>query len=72
MGAVALRRGLDVEGVDPYAREEVAAVFGIAEALAAEVAFENDGEWRFRQMSPEERWRHMHEWATGHLREGRE
>ena len=67
MGAVALKRGLDTGGVDPYDREHVASIFGIAEALAAEIAFENDDEFS-RRRTPEDRWTHMHKWATSNLR----
>lgn len=42
MGAVALARKLDVSSVDETERDDVADVFGIAPALAAEIAFQND------------------------------
>lgn len=69
MGAVALARGVDVSGVDPYEREQVADTFGIAEALAAEIAFENDQDFGYNNMTPEERWRYMRAWVERHIKE---
>lgn len=67
MGAVALKRGLDVSNVDPEEREEVAKLFGIAEAMAAEISYENDeGDWR--DETPEKRWERMRRWAVNHLK----
>ena len=42
MGAVAMKRQMDVSDVDPEDRDAVAALFGIAPAMAAEIAFRND------------------------------
>ena len=68
MGAVAIRRGLDVSGVDETERDQVAQAFGIAEALAAEIAFENDErEARWRPETPEERWKRMRAWVESQL-----
>ena len=64
LGAVALRRGLDVSGIDPEEREQVAGLFGIAEAMAAEVMFLND------DMSEGHRWRWMRDWAERNIRAG--
>lgn len=44
LGALGKLRGIDMSNIDPECRKEVAGVFGIAEALAAEVMFMND-EW---------------------------
>lgn len=66
MGAVALKRGIDVSDVDPYDREEVAQTFGISPAMAAEIAYANDdGSWR--HVTPEERWIRMREWVVAHV-----
>jgi len=69
MGAVALGRRLDTADVDPFERSEVAELFGIAEAMAAEIAYVNDegSRWRFREETPEARWQRMREWAVGWL-----
>ena len=42
LGALGRARGLDMSAIDPGDREAVAKAFGIAEALAAEIMFEND------------------------------
>jgi hypothetical protein len=64
MGAVAKHRGLDVSGVDPWDREQVASTFGIAEALAAEIAHENDnGDWH-RHDTPEQRFARVRAWLV--------
>jgi hypothetical protein len=61
MGATAQARGLDMSGVDEYDREAVARRLGISEALAAEIAYENDeGRWN---ETPEQRWNRMRDWV---------
>ena len=42
MGAVGKARGVDMEKLDPEDKETVAGTFGIADAMAAEIAYEND------------------------------
>jgi hypothetical protein len=42
LGALGRARGLDMGPIDPEDREAVAANFGISEALAAEIMYEND------------------------------
>lgn len=42
LGALGRARGLDMETIDPEDRESVARAFGISEALAAEIMYEND------------------------------
>ena len=42
LGVVGQARGLDLEAIDPEEREEVAQAFGIDEAMAAEIMYEND------------------------------
>ena len=69
MGAVALARGLDVSKVDPEDPEAVAKTFGIAGAMACEIAFENDerNAWAGHQETPAERWTRMRKWVSEHL-----
>jgi len=82
LGAVAVQRGLDVSDVEPEDREAVADLFGIAEALAAEIAYENDECGRRRYVpapdpngrrkicieeTPEERWSRMRAWVRAAL-----
>lgn len=50
LGVVGAARGMDLSRIDPEDREHVAKAFGVAEALAAEVMYENDGhvdDWRY-------------------------
>jgi len=65
MGAVGLKRGIHMDDVDPEDRHQVADTFGIAPALAAEIAYENDEYWRD---TPEKRWQRMRDWAEKHLK----
>jgi hypothetical protein len=73
LGAVGKARGLDMSKIDPKERDVVAGAFGIAPALAAEVAYMNDegiGYW-VNEM-PETRFARMREWIKDNIRpEGR-
>jgi hypothetical protein len=68
MGAVAIHRGIDVSGVDPEERDEVGALFDIAPTLAAEIASQNDNDFKSK-MTPQERWHHMRKWAADRITE---
>ncbi len=63
MGSVAVARGQDVSAVDPEVRGGVGAAFGIAEAMVAEIAYEND-EGVYRDETPEQRWQRMRTWTA--------
>lgn len=66
IGSVAVARKLDVSTLEPTDREEVAATFGIARALAQEIAYENDeGVWH--DETPAERWTRMRAWVAAAL-----
>lgn len=68
LGAVAVKRGIDVSKVDPEDAQTVAAKFDIAYALACEIVFENDeGFWKTE--TAEQRWQRMRDWAVNRLRE---
>lgn len=60
LGCLGRARGLTMDEVDPYDRVTVASIFGIAEAMAAEIMFVND-DW---QETPEQRWQRMREWVA--------
>lgn len=74
IGVVALARGMDVNGVDPEDSDQVARRFGIARALACEIAYANDecgdrlhdGKWLYE--TPAERWTRMRKWVDENLR----
>lgn len=69
MGAVGLKRGIDMSKIDPEDREQVAEAFGISPAMAAEIAYLNDeyGDWR--EETPHTRWQRMRDWAEKNLKE---
>ena len=68
IGAVALARGLDVTGLDPEHLEGVAANFGISEAMAREIVFENDDDFSYsRKETPEARYMRMRKWVESHI-----
>jgi hypothetical protein len=68
MGAVAVKRELDTTGVDPYDRDQVANLLKISGVMAAEIAFENDGDFRHGVETPEQRWIYMREWVVKNMR----
>lgn len=83
MGAVAKARSLDVSSIDPFDRDDVASALGIAAALAAEIAYENDEgpgalaghRWdqatmRWMEETDEERWVRMRAWVAAHIVDG--
>lgn len=65
LGAVGKLRGINMDDLDPYDREGVSRVFNIAEAMAAEIMYENDEAWRVK--TPRQRWEHIRAWAIEHL-----
>lgn len=76
IGSVALARGIDVSTLDVHNGTRVAARFGIAPALACEIAYANDecGDYRhrdtdgrYREETPAERWTRMREWVARYL-----
>jgi hypothetical protein len=64
LGAVAIKRGLDVANVDAHDPESVAAAFGITVALAAEIEDIND---RGLHETPEARFAFVRGWVTRRL-----
>jgi hypothetical protein len=76
LGSVALKRGLDVSGLEPgeygdVDRDAVANVFGIAPAMAAEIMFENDGDFSYsrRDQTPEQRFEHVRTWVLSQIKQ---
>jgi len=65
MGCLGRRRGIDMSEIDPYDPETVAKVFGIAPALAREIACIND-DWGYHN-TPEERWGIVRRWVSENL-----
>lgn len=73
LGALGVRRGIDMTKLDPEEPDEVAAAFDIAPCLAQEIVYENDdGFWspNFREAeTPEHRWARMRKWVNKRLNE---
>lgn len=67
IGSVALARKLNVKEIDPSDRDAVGQTFGIAPALAAEIAFENDDDFGYGDKTPADRWKRMRSWAASKL-----
>ncbi len=68
IGVLGEKRGINMEALDPEDREEVAAAFGIAPALAAEIVFMNDeGSWDSE--TPEQRWQRMRKWVDEQIQQ---
>jgi hypothetical protein len=65
IGAVGKMRGLDMTGIDPEDSGRVAELFGIADAMAREIVYENDDYWRSE--TPKERYSRMRKWVESQL-----
>lgn len=69
LGALGIKRGVELEGLDPEDAETIATRFNIADALAREVVYENDeGAPYFASETSEERWTRMRAWAVSKLK----
>lgn len=66
LGVVGQARGIDMTDVDPEDYVAVASKFGIAEAMAREIVFEND-EAAWHRETPEERWSRMRQWVAENI-----
>ena len=71
IGSVAIARKFDVSKIDIYDGEEVGNMFGVAQALALEIAYEND-EGGFRPYGAKaetdtERWTRMRRWVAANI-----
>jgi len=74
LGVIGQARGLDLATIDPDDSELVASSFGIAEAMAREIVWENDehpgvydAQCGWRRESPEERWSRMRNWVDSQI-----
>ena len=69
LGVLGKTRGIALAEIDPYDQREIAQKFGIAKAMASEIAFINDGTWRSKHTTPEERWAEVREWVAKQIKE---
>jgi len=70
LGAVGKIRGIDMSNVDPEDWDAVAGTFGIPDALAREIMFENDEALWGKEATPEKRFDHMRKWVVKQLELG--
>ncbi len=68
IGAVGMRRGIEMDAIDPEDTITVANAFGVSRAFAAEVVYVNDEGGAYRE-TPEERWVRMRAWIASQLQE---
>ena len=68
MGCLGRARGAKMEGVDAHDAPQVAGLFGIAEALAREIAHVNDEDW-WGENTPENRFKRVRKWVVDNLAE---
>ncbi|WP_430010230.1 hypothetical protein [Methylophaga lonarensis] len=66
LGVIGHQRSIDMTGIDPDNRDQVAAVFGIAPAMAAEIVYMNDE--YYGRATPEERWQKMRDWVSEQIK----
>ena|SRR5258706_13078469 len=73
IGSVALARKMDVSELEIYDGESVGQAFGVARALACEIAYENDERSNVyengtsRVETPAERWLRMRKWVAASI-----
>lgn len=67
LGALGVKRGIDLAMIDPEDYCVVSYVFGIPHQLAREIEFMNDD--AYGHVTPEERWQKMHDWIASQLKE---
>lgn len=68
IGAVCKARGIDVSRIAYNCPDSVGRAVGIARSMVAEIEFVNDdGSWRSKSETPEERWLRVRAWVTKRL-----
>lgn len=72
LGAVGAARGMDLRPLEYADRKPIAKAFGISEAMAAEIMFENDeGDYYVlasREATAEARWSRMRAWVAANIK----
>lgn len=68
LGALGVRRGMDMANVDVEDPDAVAAAFKIPRCLAAEIEYENDDDFACKSsVTPEQRFQYMRKWVVSCL-----
>jgi len=68
LGALGVRRGMDMSKIDVENPDSVAEAFKIPRCLAAEIEYENDDDFSYKSsMTPEKRFEYMRKWVVSCL-----
>lgn len=67
IGSVGLKRGIDMQNLDPYDYDILASAFNIAHQLVREIEYVND-ECGY-QDTPETRWTRVRNWVASQIKE---
>lgn len=62
LGSIGVKRGLELEKLDPYDYDQLGEVFGIARQLVCEIEYINDDAHYYA--TPEQRWQHIRDWTV--------
>lgn len=65
LGVIGAARGIDMAEINPEDSEHVSRLFGIAEAMAREIVYEND-EVGYDK-TPAERWQRIRKWVEANI-----
>ena len=66
IGAVGVKRRVDMSELDPEDSERIAAAFGISDALTREIEFVND-EMNYKPETPEQRFIRVRNWVESQI-----
>lgn len=65
LGAVGMRRGVELSALDPEDYDKLAEVFGIAHQLVQEIEWLNDEWWGCDSL--EQRWQRVRDWCVANM-----
>lgn len=68
LGSVGLKRGIEMNYIDPEDPDQIGSAFKISSMLAQEIVYVNDERGGPYSQTAEERWLRVHKWATDHVR----
>ncbi|MDE2469410.1 MAG: hypothetical protein KGL35_11855 [Bradyrhizobium sp.] len=68
IGAVGVKRGVNLYSLDPDNYNSIADAFGIAPQLVQEIECINDDTW-FGANTPEARWQRVRDWAAARIKD---
>lgn len=68
IGSVAKLRGVDLSGVSPDDWQRLSKTFNISETLVRVIEYENDDEFGYRNLTPEERFAQFRRWVVSQIK----